>query len=322
MTGGHNLQESSDAEYADVATNQKYTTGGQIGAPHDGGCYHPGDYPLKKARCIDGVCNGGKNYGQACTVNDDCPPVAGHDSSIPWGEWEHNHHSGPDDFDDSINPNLPYGITEGSFAFHSGTSSAPDESLIQSIYCADAGWCVHARPAPFKQIFWEGYGVFHNMKVHGSEVDPLPTFERCAEQPVAWSKKGNGKFSDYTLHYYRAHVLDAGEPAGRHQKIYADPNLCSWTPSGFVKDCEFSDPNENFTPIGGTEIPKVSDQHPLCTPATACEPCPDYYEIEIHCTSEPDSPIAYKVGHFIRQGNFQIHPSVGMSCNPGDDLIQ
>jgi len=43
----------------------------------------------------------------------------------------------------------------------------------------------------------------------------------------------------------------------------------------------------------------------------ACDTCPDYYEIEIHCTTDPASPVIYKVGDFIDGGNLQIHPEVG-----------
>ncbi|MBE9519737.1 MAG: hypothetical protein IME97_01310, partial [Proteobacteria bacterium] len=46
------------------------------------------------------------------------------------------------------------------FTFHSGTSSAPEGTEISTIECADSGWCVQARCAPFKQIFWTGIGNF------------------------------------------------------------------------------------------------------------------------------------------------------------------
>jgi hypothetical protein len=34
--------------------------------------------------------------------------------------------------------------------------------------------------------------------------------------------------------------------------------------------------------------------------------------------------VAYKVSHFIREGNFQLHPPVGDSCNPscGDGVCE
>lgn len=309
-------KEGNDAQYDDIATNMKYTTGGQIGAPNEGGCYR-GDYPIKHAECVENpdgtfACNGGRFFGEACLIDDDCPPATGRNAGIPWGEWEHNHHSGPDDTGS---------VTDGSFAFHSGTASAPDESFIQSIICADEGWCVQARPAPTKQIFWEGYGVFHNMKKSKSDPNPeLPVFGACENQPTVYSRKEGG-----TLHYYRAHVGDFGEPAGRHQKPVDE---CPWlnicndpadpTQGGVsISDCALVD---GFCAVDATVNLEKTLLHPLCT-AQDCVECPDWYEIEIHCTDDPGSDIAYKVAHHIRQGNFQLHPPVGDSCNPEDEVV-
>jgi hypothetical protein len=151
MTGGHNVmvtkKEGGDPQYDDIPSGTKYTTGGQIGAPDEAGC---AEYPAK-GKCVDGVCTGGWNAGLACEDNGECPNQGGRNSGRPWGNWQHNHHSGPDDGF----------ILGGSFSFHSGTAAAPDEAFIKSIICADEGWCVQARPAPTKQIFWEGTGVFH-----------------------------------------------------------------------------------------------------------------------------------------------------------------
>lgn len=157
---------------------------------------------------VEGACTGGLNAGEACTTNEDCPNDPGRNSSCPWGDWEHNHHSGPDDTGS---------LDNGSFAFHSGTAAAPNEAFIQSVLCADPGWCVQARPAPFKQIFWEGWGVFHNTTGKKNLDIPLPDFSACAEQPVPWSNKSAG-----TLRYYKAHVGDFGEPAGIRQKPLDD----------------------------------------------------------------------------------------------------
>jgi hypothetical protein len=307
MTGGHNFFYE-DAGYEDDDNGTFYTTGGQIGAPTDAGCRM---YP-QKGKCVDGYCTGGLNGGEACMDNDGCPNDSGRGSTTgPWGEWEHNHHAGPDD---------TFSMVDGSFAFHSGTASEPDDSFIKSIICADEGWCVQARPAPNKQIFWEGTGVFHNTKTKGKD-DLMPFFAACAAegypQPVPFSK-GKGKDGDvYSLHYYRAHVADFGEPGGTFQN---PADECSWTNgTAYVDGCEFAPETEvNLLPTSPNE--KFTALHPLCL-AQNCDAntgggCPDFYEIEIHCTADPDSPVAYKVSHFIREGNFQLHPSVGDSCNP------
>jgi hypothetical protein len=301
MTGGHNNDITTvDADYE--GNGQSYTTGGQIGAPTNVGC------------CPEGPTN------------------RGHNSDCPWGEWEHNHHAGPDD--SYIASGGTTGIAGGSFAFHSGTASDPKSSFIENIICADPGWCVQARPAPVKQIYWEGIGVFHNMTAKKGQDEPLPYFEACGEegQPVAWSNKVDG-----TLHYYRAHVGDFGEPAGVRQK---DPSACTWSNNPdlqacvggtglggvSISECELVDGYCPFSPAPVDQ--KFTDVHPLCTAQDCgcveddgtCDTnktgCPDYYEIEIHCTTDPASPIAYKVAHFITQGNFQLHPAVGGTCNP------
>jgi hypothetical protein len=296
MTGGHNF--TTDGE-AGVSNGPKsYTTGGQIGAPNETGCCA---FPAK-GKCVAGKCTGGLNGGLACTKQADCPDDNGRDAHCPWGNWEHNHHSGPDDSGN---------FKGGSFAFHSGTASSPDESFIRNILCADPGWCVQARPAPFKQIFWEGTGVFHTVKGPKGKDLPLPTFN-CPVQPTAYDKKTGG-----TLHYYKAHVGDFGEPAGQNQK--PDPaGGCAWEncaapePNGVVEIgqctlgdvCEIeSEPNAEKTAL-----------HPLCE-AQNCAECADLYEIEIHCTADPASPVAYRVSHHIDQGNFQLHPAVGDNCN-------
>jgi hypothetical protein len=295
MTGGHNF-DVVDAEFDE--NGKVYTTGGQIGAPNETGCC---ELP-PKGKCVAGKCTGGLNGGNACRSNDQCPNDPGRNSHCPWGDWEHNHHSGSDDSGS---------VTSGSFAFHSGTAAAPNEAFIKSVQCADPGWCVQARPAPFKQIYWEGTGVFRNNKDKSGKKIPLPFFDACgANQPVPYSKP-NG-----TIHYYKAHVSDFGEPAGIHQKPI----------DGCLKDesCLNREPNESVEIdscalgdvclIDAVDDPVKTALHPLCL-AQACSECPDEYEIEIHCTADPSSPVAYRVSHEIREGNFQLHPPVGDSCN-------
>ena len=297
MTGGHNY------DVVDAAFNENgkvYTTGGQIGAPNETGCC---DLP-PKGKCVNGLCTGGSNGGNACTSNEDCPNDPGRNSHCPWGDWEHNHHSGSDDTGS---------VKGGSFAFHSGTAAAPNEAFIKSVLCADPGWCVQARPAPFKQIFWEGTGVFHNIKGPKGTAVPLPVFGACGSQPVPWSNKTDG-----TLHYYKAHVSDFGEPAGIFQKPVGacrmDESCTNPEPNGAVEisNCALGD----VCLVDSVTDPVKTALHPLCL-AQTCSECPDAYEIEIHCTADPTSPVAYRVSHFIRQGNFQLHPPVGDSCNPG-----
>jgi hypothetical protein len=205
-------------------------------------------------------------------------------------------------------------VKGGSFAFHSGTAAAPNEAFIKSVLCADPGWCVQARPAPFKQIFWEGTGVFHNMKGPKGTAVPLPIFGNCGAQPVPWSNKVDG-----TLHYYKAHVSDFGEPAGIFQKPVGACRMdesCTHTEPGNaeveIDNCALGD----VCLIDSVTDPVKTALHPLCL-AQTCSECPDAYEIEIHCTADPSSPVAYRVSHFIREGNFQLHPPVGDSCNPG-----
>jgi cysteine-rich repeat protein len=297
MTGGHNF-DVVDAEFDE--NGKVYTTGGQIGAPNETGCC---DLP-PKGKCVSGLCTGGLNGGKTCATNDDCPNDPGRNSHCPWGDWEHNHHSGPDDSGS---------VKGGSFAFHSGTAAAPNEAFIKSVLCADPGWCVQARPAPFKQIFWEGTGVFHNNKSAKNQDIPLPIFGACgANQPKPYSSKLGG-----TLHYYKAHVSDFGEPAGIFQKPVGackmDESCTNPEPNGSVEisNCALG----NVCLVDSVADPVKTALHPLCL-AQTCSECPDAYEIEIHCTADPASPVAYRVSHFIREGNFQLHPPVGDSCNP------
>jgi hypothetical protein len=283
---------SVDAGFASDS-GTKYTTGGQIGAPNEGGC---------------------------C---EDPPTTTGRDSDCPWGDWEHNHHSGPDDTGN---------MSGGSFAFHSGTAAAPDTAFIKSIICADEGWCVQARPAPNKQIYWEGTGVFHNLKGPKNTDLPLPNFP-CEVQPTVWDKKTGG-----SLHYYRAHVGDFGEPAGQRQKpvtaASCPEDLGSCVGDWSIAGCNAIDGSCVFKPAPVDDM--FTALHPLCTAQDcgcdvendpSCQTkkvgCPDWYDIEIHCTADPNSAVIYKVGHFILEGNFQLHPPVGDSCQPcGDGICQ
>jgi hypothetical protein len=321
MTGGHNNQpKEANAAYDNSIT--KITTGGQIGAPNEGGCCTE---PPQKAKCIinpntlKGTCNGGINSPLNnpdldpeffCQTDSECPATNGSGSICPWGDWEHNHHYGPDD---SFLASSTQGISGGMFAFHSGTAASPKESFIKNVQCDDPGWCVQARPAPDKQIFWEGTGVFHNMKVK-NEYKALPNFNACGiNQPVTWSQGNRNKNAPAaTIHYYKAHVGDFGEPAGQRQKPI---DSCS------LKEAPMGDWSMSCTEgLSGVELIDAETNavktalHPLCL-AQDCSECPDWYDIEIHCGATAASPVAYTFKHFILQGNFQLHPAVTESCN-------
>ncbi|MCK4827792.1 hypothetical protein KA005_69330, partial [bacterium] len=158
----------------------------------------------------------------------------------PYGEWTHHQQKGP----------------SGSFAFHAGTSSAPESTEILTVTCSDPGCCSPARPAPFKQIDFDGIGTFKNVKGE-LEDDVTP---------------------GVTLHYFRVHVEDIGEPGpGGKQPKSGD---CTHTP--------------------GTPIVVPDD----------CETCPAVYQIEIYASDDPTSSVIYSVGGFINGGNLQIHPAI------------
>jgi hypothetical protein len=348
MTGGKNNFVYPDSQDGDLIDGQYgsnssngpfYTVGGQIGAPGNEYCLAAG--LQLKGQCKTGnKCVGGPNDGQDCNPDGSCPSYD--KTNAPWGEWEHVHHSGQDD-DGSF-------ITPGSFAFHAGSHSAPDAAYIQQITCSDEGWCVQARPAPDKQIQWEGLGVFQNLNGPKNTPQALPVFKNnCPVVPYnsnSQNSSGKNKLTP-TLHYYTAHVGDFGEPAGDFQKPVSPG--CS-DPGGFggeggpwhfdpggvangTNQCDelvnnhnlsVTTPNEKFTELHNlctaqncsVYDPTVPEDDPASNPDLTG--CPDWYDIEIHCTDDPASPVIYHVGHFLDEGNFQIHPEVGDSCNPGD----
>lgn len=184
------------------------------------------------------------------------------------GHWTHTQHAG----------------FEGSFTFSAGTSSAPPGTEISTIVCGDPGWCVQARCAPNKQIFWDGIGYFNNKK-----GDPNPVFAGCN---VVTGPAG-------TQHYFKAHVGDFGEPGNNGKQ--KPENQCEWVTGGL----DISTINL----ISQVPDPKFGDKG-----GQACDTCPDWYEIEIHCTTDPSSPVIYYVGDFIDGGNLQLHPEVGTQC--------
>lgn len=168
----------------------------------------------------------------------------------PWGEWTHHQQKG----------------VEGRFVFHGGTASAPPGTEILSVGCTDPGYCNPARPAPFKQIDFEGVGTFKNIS---SKIT-----KKCIIRTDGSSEP--------TLHYFRVHIEDIGEP-------------------------------------GSPPFSRAICKHKIGETITEddCQNCPDVYQIEIHCTDDPtSSDVIYSVGAFIDGGNLQIHPPVGEHMNP------
>ena len=118
-----------------------------------------------------------------------------------YGEWTHHQQKGPSD----------------SFTFHAGTASAPEGTEILTVSCNDPGFCNPARPAPFKQIDFDGIGTFKNVK---GELEDDVTL-------------------GVTLHYFRVHVEDIGEagPGGKQPKS-GDCTHVPGTPIVVPDDCE------------------------------------------------------------------------------------
>lgn len=98
----------------------------------------------------------------------------------PSGEWTHHQFKGP----------------AGDFVFRAGTASAPKDTFVAEVKCSDPGFCNPARPAPFKQLDWNGIGSFRNAK---GSIASLVNAE-------------NDKTPGYSRHYVRVHIEDLGEP--------------------------------------------------------------------------------------------------------------
>jgi hypothetical protein len=126
----------------------------------------------------------------------------------PSGEWTHVQHDGPD----------------GKWTFHAGTHSAPPETRLTLIACSDPGFCHPARPAPAKQIDFEGTGSFRNIidNPNGSLAGAIP---------------GAGG----TFHFFQVHIEDLGEPgsSGKQPRPGRDCPLIG--SAGFVADCDCPD---------------------------------------------------------------------------------
>jgi len=123
----------------------------------------------------------------------------------PWGEWTHHQQKGAD----------------GSFLFHAGTASAPEGTEIDLVVCSDPGYCVQARPAPAKQIDFEGIGTFKNLrKPSVALVNVIP---------------------GTTYHWFEVHIEDLGEP-GKGGKVEPPLEICPPEGSaGEPADCDCPD---------------------------------------------------------------------------------
>lgn len=123
----------------------------------------------------------------------------------PYGEWTHHQQRGP----------------SGNWVFHAGTASAPPGTEIDVILCSDPDFCDPARPAPAKQIDFEGVGTFKNLK----------------NAPAAFDNVIPGE----TFHWFSVHIEDLGEP-GKAGKV--DPPAATCPPGGSpgaMADCDCPD---------------------------------------------------------------------------------
>ncbi|MGA1842479.1 MAG: DUF4114 domain-containing protein [bacterium] len=198
----------------------------------------------------------------------------------PKGEWTHHQQEGP----------------YGDFTFHGGTASAPEGTEIVDIRCSDPGFCFPARPAPVKQLDFDGIGTFKNIgKGKNAPIWKIPN-------PVVTAEgKGNRGF-DGTFHWFEVNIDDLGEP-GRKNDGAPDPAIC---------------PSSGFGEKGDIDLAN-------------CD-CPDFYRITIYNGIYADdvvwlpdgnidlnslnlTEVLYEVYGYIDGGNLQIHPPTGFDLH-------
>lgn len=175
----------------------------------------------------------------------------------PYGEWTHHQQSGP----------------SGDFVFHAGTHSAPPETKVLAVSCYDPGFCQPARPAPFKQLNWEGIGQFKNAK-------NLPTSMKNVVVPGV------------SLHYVRVHYEDLGEPGGPNGAQTKNANCPPRTIGSVV-----GDPKTN--PTAAQICANCPDVYQISIYAKNTNPAAD-----------PSNKPIYQVGGYIDHGNIQLHPAI------------
>jgi hypothetical protein len=198
-------------------------------------------------------------FGGQAGANTALPPQ-------PKGEWTHHQQKGP----------------SGSFSFHAGTASAAAGTEISKIECMDPGFCNPARPAPAKQIDFEGIGNFHNLGNGKNQ----PVF-RIPNATVATGKGNKGYTGTY--HWFEVNIDDLGEPGVANKD--------------HIPVC----PSIGFGIKGDPTLPADCG-------------CPDFYRITIYngVYANPDGSITpnktdviYEVYGYIDGGNLQIHPLTG-----------
>jgi hypothetical protein len=198
----------------------------------------------------------------------------------PKGEWTHHQQRGP----------------AGAFVFHGGTASAPAGTEIDVIRCSDPGYCQPARPAPVKQLDFDGIGTFKNLG-KGSKA---PVW-MIGSETVAGQRRGNRAFEG-SFHWFEVNIDDLGEPGGFN---HGAPPSATCPSMGF---------GEKGAP-----------------PLANCD-CPDFYRITIYDgvlaetvvrnadgSIDPSSmnrtDVIYEVYGYIDGGNLQIHPPTGFDLH-------
>lgn len=174
----------------------------------------------------------------------------------PFGEWTHHQQSGPD----------------GDFVFHAGTHSAPDATKILRVACVDPGYCQPARPAPFKQLSWEGIGQFNNVK------NPPKSFKNVVVAGVS-------------LHWVRVHYEDLGEPGG---------------PNGAQTK------NSSCTHVIGTIVGDPATSSSAAATCSGCPDVYQItiYSKSTDPAVDKSNKAIYAVGGYIDHGNIQLHPAI------------
>ncbi len=233
-------------------------------------------------RCVDGECINEDNgeCGLECRMTG-----GGHDTydghrytfggqagaptaaqPQPRGEWTHHEQRGPG---------------RQGFIFHAGTSSAPEGTEIDLITCSDPGWCMQARPAPAKQLDFEGVGTFKNL--------------RNATADLAGVVPGE------TYHWFEVHVEDLGEPGSTARQASAARR-------GAARSTGRHAAGQDDV---GPECPAEGSAGGLAN----CG-CPDFYHITIYAGVEAGADlnktdVIYEVYGYLDGGNLQLHPPVG-----------
>lgn len=216
--------------------------------------YNPDGSPLATASGSSAVVKGKNVYYNRYTFGGQIgAPTASQPQ--PRGEWTHHQFQGPD----------------GDFVFHAGTASAPPETKVLKVGCYDPGFCQPARPAPFKQLNWEGIGQFKTAK----------------GIPSSWGVQV-GK----SLHYVKVHYEDLGEPGGPNGAQTKNANCPARTIGSVVGD-------PKTDPTAAQICYNCPDVYQITIYKKATDPAVD-----------KSNSIIYAVGGYIDHGNIQLHPAI------------